>query len=107
MVGIQVLHQYEGHASIHRQVLQQARKGFQPSRRRPDTGNQKRFMGIAITFHHRGAGAPGLTVRHGNPVPNGRNAGRFAACARSFGFGLPWVFLSRHKARSGTDAAPI
>jgi hypothetical protein len=32
MVGVEVLHQHEGHASLFGQVLQQLRKGFQAAR---------------------------------------------------------------------------
>jgi len=108
MVGIQVLHQYEGHATSRPQVLQELRKSFQPSRRRPNTRNQQCFFGTSIPFQDHRPGVPVVTVRHRNPGPNSRSIARFAAYSHSFGFWLPGVFLfGRHKARSETGAVVL
>ena len=44
MVRVQMLHQHKGHARIHRQMLQQLRKGLQPARRRANAHDGQRSL---------------------------------------------------------------
>ena len=66
MVRIEMLHQHERHGSIQRQMLEQLRKGLQPSGGRADAHNQQAITAIVRpVLFRRSTGEMSGTDRNG------------------------------------------